>query len=164
MIREGVRLWPIRADVEPVYPAFFRESTGGEEFDDDKVSSCGDFQSGFYDLDYLTVSQLIGKDLLAELIIHGFLGLGSLQFIMPQSSEETNERDSSLADKVTSFVDSSSSKTSKIKFDYGHQSEASYSDSDFDTDYQSNSENVEVDEDEWLKLDEDFNDEDWEII
>ncbi|XP_042034182.1 uncharacterized protein LOC121780624 isoform X2 [Salvia splendens] len=163
MIREGVRLWPIRADVEPVYPAFFRESTGGEEFDDDKVSSCGDFQSGFYDLDYLTVSQLIGKDLLAELIIHGFLGLGSLQFIMPQSSEETNERDSSLADKVTSFVDSSSSKT-KIKFDYGHQSEASYSDSDFDTDYQSNSENVEVDEDEWLKLDEDFNDEDWEII
>ncbi|XP_042034188.1 uncharacterized protein LOC121780624 isoform X3 [Salvia splendens] len=153
MIREGVRLWPIRADVEPVYPAFFRESTGGEEFDDDKVSSCD-----------LTVSQLIGKDLLAELIIHGFLGLGSLQFIMPQSSEETNERDSSLADKVTSFVDSSSSKTSKIKFDYGHQSEASYSDSDFDTDYQSNSENVEVDEDEWLKLDEDFNDEDWEII
>lgn len=33
------------------------------------------------------------------------------------------------------------------------------------SEYQSNSENVEVDEDEeWVKLDEDFNDEDWEII
>ncbi|XP_047977818.1 uncharacterized protein LOC125219794 [Salvia hispanica] len=131
-----------------------------DDVDDDtlaQVSSCGadasDFQSGFYDFDYLTVSQLIGKDLLAELIIHGFLGLGSLQFTMPQSSDN----------KVTSFVDFSSSKTSNIKFDYGHQFEAS--DFDSDKEYQSNSENVEVDEDEeWVKLDEDFNDEDWEII
>ncbi|KAL1544867.1 hypothetical protein AAHA92_21665 [Salvia divinorum] len=174
MIPEGIRLWPIQVDVKPVYPDFLRESNL-EEVDEDtlaQVSSCGvvssDFQSDFHDLDYLmTVSQLIGKDLHAELIIHGFLGpkFDSLQSTMPQSSEEMNERDISSDDKVTSFVDFSSS--SNIKFDYVHQSEASDSDSDSDsdTDYQSNSENVEVDEDEdWVKLDEDFNGEDWEII